>query len=77
MPIVSKCILVIATLILVLTSIGAIITILGGGHINYDGYPDEWDSKKCEGIYTIVCLASVFLMVILIVLSIILILTSS
>lgn len=76
MPIVSKCVLVVATLIFVLTAIGLITAILGGGHIGYGGYPDEWDNKTCEGIYTVVCLASVFLMVILIVLSIILILMS-
>lgn len=60
--------LVIALLIIVLTLTGVITAIVGGGHIGYSGYPDEWENKTCEKIYTVVSLTSLVLMLIFIVL---------
>lgn len=68
--------LVIALLVIALTCTGVITAIVGGGHIGYNGYPDEWENKTCEDIYAVVSLTSLLLMAVLIVLSIILVLTS-
>ena len=68
--------LVIALLIIALSLTGVITAIAGGGHIGYDGYPDEWDNKTCEKIYTVVTLSSLILMPILMILVMVFVLTS-
>lgn len=51
---------------------GIITAIVGKLHIGVLGYPDEWESKKCEAVYTVLAVASIVGIVVLMVLTAIL-----
>lgn len=47
---------------------GNITAIVGKLHIGVLGYPDEWESKKCETVYNVLAVASMAGIVVLMVL---------
>ena len=54
--------------------IAEIITaIIGKLHMGVLGYPDEWESKKCEAVYTVLAVASMAGIVVFMVLTAILV----
>lgn len=52
---------------------GIITAIVGKLHIGVLGYPDEWESKKCETVYNFIAAASIIVVVVLMVLTTILV----
>lgn len=64
-------VLLLAEAVLLVT--GIITAIVGKLHIGVQGYPDEWESKKCETVYNVLAVASIVVIVVLMVLTTILV----
>ena len=53
---------------------GIITAIVEKLQIGFLGYPDEWGSKKCESVYNFIAVASMVILAVLMVLTVILVL---